>query len=154
MAQTVTREELSARVGERLGVSDWFLVDQERVNQFADVTLDHQFVHVDLERAKQDAVRRHDRARLPHAVAARAAVSRLHPRARESHAARELRIRQDPVRRARARRQADSRASARSPTVAERKPGNVIIKMDVTVEIENEDKPALVAEWLSLHVVG
>ena len=38
--------------------------------------------------------------------------------------------------------------------VSERKPGNVIMSVDVTVEIEGEDKPALVAEWLSLHVVG
>ena len=52
MAQTVTRQELTAMVGRELGVSDWLLVDQARVNQFADVTLDHQFVHVDLERAK------------------------------------------------------------------------------------------------------
>ena len=39
-------------VGQELGVSDWFLIDQERVDEFADVTLDHQFVHVDLERAQ------------------------------------------------------------------------------------------------------
>jgi acyl dehydratase len=52
MAQTVTRQELTAMVGRELGVSEWLLIDQTRVNQFADVTLDHQFVHVDLERAK------------------------------------------------------------------------------------------------------
>ena len=46
------------------------------------------------------------------------------------------------------------RARGTLAEVSERKPGNVIIKMDVTVEIENEDKPALAAEWLSLHVVG
>ena len=38
--------------------------------------------------------------------------------------------------------------------VAERKPGNIVMRVNVTVEIEGEDKPALVAEWLSLHVVG
>jgi hypothetical protein len=37
--------------------------------------------------------------------------------------------------------------------VSERKPGNVIMRVDVTVEIEGENKPALVAEWLSLHVI-
>ena len=52
MAQTVTRQELAAMVGRELGASDWFLIDQERVDAFADVTLDHQFVHVDPERAK------------------------------------------------------------------------------------------------------
>ncbi len=53
MAQTVTRQELEAKIGQPLGVSDWFLIDQARVNEFADVTLDHQFVHVDVEKAKK-----------------------------------------------------------------------------------------------------
>ena len=53
MEGTVTREQLDRMVGERLGVSDWFLIDQERVNRFADVTLDHQFVHVDPARAQK-----------------------------------------------------------------------------------------------------
>src|SRR5262245_10712973 len=53
MAQTVTRQELDAKVGQPLGASDWFLIDQARVNEFADVTLDHQFVHVDVEQAKK-----------------------------------------------------------------------------------------------------
>ena len=53
MEGTVTREQLDRMVGERLGVSDWFLIDQERVNRFADVTLDHQFVHVDPVRAQK-----------------------------------------------------------------------------------------------------
>jgi acyl dehydratase len=52
MAATVTRQELEGRIGQQLGVSDWFLVDQSRVNDFADVTLDHQFIHVDVERAR------------------------------------------------------------------------------------------------------
>jgi acyl dehydratase len=44
--------ELAAAVGERLGESPWFTVDQARIDQFADATLDHQWVHVDPERAK------------------------------------------------------------------------------------------------------
>ena len=38
-------------VGQELGVSDWFQVDQDRIDQFADVTLDHQFIHIDSEKA-------------------------------------------------------------------------------------------------------
>jgi acyl dehydratase len=45
-------EELKANVGEELGVSDWYDVTQERVNAFADATGDHQWIHVDPERAK------------------------------------------------------------------------------------------------------
>jgi len=43
--------ELAAAVGEHLGHSDWVLVDQQRVNTFADATGDHQWIHVDTERA-------------------------------------------------------------------------------------------------------
>jgi acyl dehydratase len=44
--------DLAAAVGEHLGYSDWLTVTQERVNQFADATGDHQWIHVDPERAR------------------------------------------------------------------------------------------------------
>ena len=46
-------EELKTKVGEELGVSDWYDVTQERIDAFADATGDHQFIHVDPERAKE-----------------------------------------------------------------------------------------------------
>ena len=46
-------EEFAAHVGEVLGISDWLEVPQERINLFADATLDHQLIHVDPERAKE-----------------------------------------------------------------------------------------------------
>jgi|HigsolmetaAR201D_1030396.scaffolds.fasta_scaffold01186_13 acyl dehydratase len=46
-------EDLKSRVGQELGVSDWVDVTQERINAFADATGDHQFIHVDPERAAQ-----------------------------------------------------------------------------------------------------
>jgi acyl dehydratase len=46
-----TPRDLLARVGEKLGTSDWLLVDQARINAFADATGDHQWIHVDPERA-------------------------------------------------------------------------------------------------------
>ncbi|HEX6248832.1 MAG TPA: MaoC family dehydratase [Nocardioidaceae bacterium] len=46
-----TLEELSDAAGQELGTSDWLLVDQERVNAFADATGDHQWIHVDVDRA-------------------------------------------------------------------------------------------------------
>ena len=46
-------EGYRALVGEQLGESDWLQVDQDRINQFADATGDHQWIHVDLEKAKQ-----------------------------------------------------------------------------------------------------
>jgi acyl dehydratase len=46
-------DEVKANVGQELGVSDWHEVTQEDINAFADVTGDHQFIHVDIERAKE-----------------------------------------------------------------------------------------------------
>ncbi len=51
--RTVTTvEELKSLIGQEIGVSDWLEITQERVNQFADATGDHQYIHVDPERAK------------------------------------------------------------------------------------------------------
>jgi acyl dehydratase len=46
-------ETLSARIGEASAPTEWFEMTQDRINQFADVTLDHQWIHVDVERAKK-----------------------------------------------------------------------------------------------------
>ena len=48
-------EGANALVGQELGVSDWLEIDQRRVNDFADVTGDHQWIHVDVERAKKES---------------------------------------------------------------------------------------------------
>jgi len=57
MAQTTfeSLDEVRAAVGTTLGTSDWFEVTQERVNQFADATGDHQWIHVDVERATRES---------------------------------------------------------------------------------------------------
>jgi acyl dehydratase len=46
-------DELTELIGQELGVSEWLEITQERVNQFADATGDHQYIHVDPERAKE-----------------------------------------------------------------------------------------------------
>lgn len=45
-------DELEALVGQELGKSDWFTVDQQRINEFADATDDHQWIHIDAEKAQ------------------------------------------------------------------------------------------------------
>ena len=47
--------EFESHLGEELGVSDWLEVNQDRINLFADATLDHQWIHVDVERAKEES---------------------------------------------------------------------------------------------------
>ena len=71
MSTTTTIAELPALKGTELGTSDWVEVTQERVNLFADATGDHQWIHVDVERANgREPLRRPDRPRLPDPVAA------------------------------------------------------------------------------------
>ena len=48
-------EEFEKLLGQQIGVSDWVEIPQERINQFADATLDHQWIHVDVERAKVES---------------------------------------------------------------------------------------------------
>ena len=153
MAQIVTRAQLDRMVGQRLGVSDWFLIDQERVNRFADVTLDHQFVHVDPARAKATPFG----GTIAHGFLTLSLLVPLcigfipEPERRTllvNYGFDKIRF-VAPVRVGKR-----VRAIGTLAEVTERKPGNLVMKIDVTVEIENEDKPAVVAEWLSLHVVS
>ncbi len=48
---TIAFDDLESMVGKEIGVSDWHLIDQDRVNMFAEATGDHQWIHVDVERA-------------------------------------------------------------------------------------------------------
>lgn len=52
MGLIVARQNLQDHIGEMLAPGEWFVVDQSCINQFADVTLDHQFIHVDKEKAR------------------------------------------------------------------------------------------------------
>jgi acyl dehydratase len=153
MTQTVTREELTAMVGRQLGTSDWFLIDQERVDEFADVTLDHQFVHVDPERAKATPFG----GTIAHGFLTLSLLVHLCLPFIPTLANRKLVVNYgfDKVRFAAPVKVGKRiRAVSKLGEVTERKLGQVVMRVDVTVEIEGEDKPALVAEWLSLHVVA
>jgi acyl dehydratase len=52
--KTATFETVASLAGQEIGVSDWVEITQERINQFADATGDHQWIHVDVERAKKE----------------------------------------------------------------------------------------------------
>jgi acyl dehydratase len=54
-ARTLTLDEMKALKGQELGISDWHKVTQEEIQKFADATHDHQWIHVDPERAKQES---------------------------------------------------------------------------------------------------
>jgi acyl dehydratase len=54
MLSVETPADMKAHIGKELGVSDWILIDQDRINRFADATNDHQWIHLDAERAERE----------------------------------------------------------------------------------------------------
>jgi len=153
MQKTLTRAELDALVGKPLGVSEWLGIDQARIDAFADVTEDRQFIHVDPKRAAETPFG----GTIAHGLLTLSMIVRLCwdfvPKVRGTELV--LNYGFDKVRFVTPVK-VDSRirASARLHSVAERKVGQLLINMSVEIEIEGSHKPALIAEWLSLHVVG
>lgn len=152
MHTQLTRNELEALVGKTLGVSDWLLVDQERIDAFADVTEDHQFVHVDPVRAAATPFG----GTIAHGMLTLSLIVRLcwdfvpqvqGTRMLLNYGFEKVRF-VAPVK-------VDSRirASAELLGVEDRKARQLLVNMGVEIQIENAAKPALVAEWLSLHVL-
>lgn len=153
MQGETTRGDLETRVGAELGVSPWFTVDQGRVDRFADATLDHQFIHVDPGKAAETPFG----GTIAHGLLTLSLIVHLCldlvPKLEGTQLL--LNYGFDRVRFvAPVRVGKRIRAAARLAEVTERKPSQVLVKLDVTVEIEGESKPAMTAEWLSLHVTG
>ncbi len=55
MLTLTSLDQLKDHTGQEIGVSGWFAVTQERIQKFADATLDHQWIHIDQERAKRES---------------------------------------------------------------------------------------------------
>lgn len=143
---------LDALIGQELGVSPWLTVDQERIDAFADATLDHQFIHVDIERAKATPFG----GTIAHGLLTLSLIVHLCldfvPRLENTRMLLNYgfnRVRFPTYVRT------GSRIRARGVLreVTERAPKQYLMTLDVTIEVENEAKPAVVAQWLSFHVV-
>ena len=152
MTATVPASQLPTMVGTELGVSDWLLIDQERVNAFADATLDHQFIHIDPERAAMTpfgGTIAHGfltLSLLPHFLdSASLPVDGLLMAI--NYGTDKVRFLQ-PVK-------VGQRVRGRAVLsgAEEKRPGQWLVNQTVTVEIEGEDKPAMVAEFLMLFFV-
>ena len=149
---SISVAELMAQVGSEIGVSEWFTVTQERIDAFADATLDHQFIHVDPDRAAAESPFGVTIAHgfltlslLPHLGSG----VKLLPEGTKV----EVNYGTDKVRFL-APVPVDSRIRARVALaeVTERRPGQYLIKRAITVEIKGGDRPALVAESLTLAI--
>ena len=142
-------DEIQAKVGQSLGSSGWLEVTQDRIGQFADATDDHQFIHVDPALAAQTPFS----GTIAHGFLSLSLLSRM---------AVDVMLLPETTRMAvnygldRVRFLAPVKSGKRVRghfTLAgadEKAPGQLLLKHDVTVEIEGEDKPALTAVWLGL----
>ncbi|MEZ5871997.1 MAG: MaoC family dehydratase [Nitratireductor sp.] len=142
--------ELKAASGTLTGVSDWIEVTQAMIDQFADATHDHQFIHVDPARARSEAP---FGGTIAHGFLSLSLLSALAMNALPpvKNAAMGINYGFDKVRFiAPVRSGSRIRGHFRLADFTERKPGEFMSRYEVSVEIEGSDKPALVADWLGL----
>jgi acyl dehydratase len=146
----ITREAYQAMVGKEIGVSSWHLIDQPRIDTYADVTEDHQFIHVDPERARKETA---FGTTIAHGFLTMSMLSVMSYEVMPAIAGTTMGVNYgfdklrfiSPVRSGKRVRGRFVLAEARL-----RKPNELQSRTNVTVEIEGEDKPALVADWLGL----
>jgi acyl dehydratase len=146
--KTIKYAELSKHVGEEMGVSDWVKVDQDRVNKFADATGDHQWIHIDVERAKREmptgGTIAHGYLTLSLIPMLSAQIMRIDGISRGiNYGSNKVRFtNMVPT---------GARVRARQKLLsAEPKGGGMQLTNEVAIEIEGQDRPACVAETISL----
>ena len=147
----MTIEELQAKIGETIGTSDWFDIGQDRINRFADATDDHQFIHVDPQKAKDSPFGQ----TIAHGFLS---LSMLAPFLDEGFPMppHEMKVNYgfDKVRfLAPVKSGKRIRGHFRLKDLQEKRPGQWQATSEVTVEIEDEDKPALIADWILMIFV-
>ncbi len=148
----VATKDLAGLVGTDLGVSDWITIDQERVNQFADTTEDHQFIHVNEEAAKKTPFG----GTIAHGFLTLSLLSKFSEQAAialegvfmgVNYGFEKVRF-INPVRVG-----SRIRGQFTLKDAVEKKPGQFLLTYTVTVEIEGIDKPALIADWHGMQMV-
>jgi acyl dehydratase len=146
----VSLETYQNMVGQEIGVSSWHVVDQNRIDLYADVIEDHQFIHVDPERAKKETA---FGTTVAHGFLTMSLLSIMSYEVMPVVSGTTMGVNYgfdklrfvSPVR-------SGSRVRGRF-TLADaslRKPKELQSRTHVTVEIEGEEKPALVADWIGL----
>jgi len=152
MAETIKAEDLPSLVGKELEPSSWMEITQERVNQFADATNDHQFIHIDPDKAAQKPFG----GPIAHGFLSLSLLSFLNEQNSvvPENLAMGINYGSDKVRYLMPVRVGKRiRSRQKVLEVTEKNPGQWLLKTAVTVEIEGEETPALVAEILTMLVV-
>ncbi len=146
---TASFEDLKAMTGTIVGTSDWLTVDQAMIDKFADATGDHQFIHVDADRAKETpfgGTIAHGflSLSLMPVLSAKADLPRLDGiKMGVNYGGNKTRF-LAPVRSGKR-----VRGVFKLLEIEEKRPGQFQQTTEYTLEIEGEDKPALIAEWIS-----
>ncbi len=149
----ITLAEFSQRVGQEVGVSRWFLIDQKRIDAFADATEDWQFIHVDPQAAKATPFG----ATIAHGFLTLSMLSACAYDAMPAISGLAMGVNYGfekvrfvaPVRAGKR-----IRARFRLEALTQRGPRDWQSRTAATMEIEGEDKPALIADWLGLYVLA
>ncbi len=146
-------QELAAKAGQTIGSSEWFEVSQERINQFAEATGDHQFIHVNPEMAKLTPFG----TTIAHGFLTLSLIPVLRQKSDcprpdgvkmgVNYGGNKVRF-LAPVKSGKR-----VRAHFKLLSLEEKRPGQWQETMETTIEIEGEDKPALIAEWISQFFV-
>lgn len=149
----VTQDELKTLVGSSIGTSDWLTIDQAMIDKFAEATGDHQFIHVDAEKAKLTPFG----GTIAHGflslsimpvLTAMTDMPRLDGiKMGVNYGGNKTRF-LSPVRSGKR-----VRGHFKLLEIEEKRPGQWQQTVEYTLEIEGEDKPALIAEWISQFFV-
>ncbi|MGI9222368.1 MAG: MaoC family dehydratase [Woeseiaceae bacterium] len=142
-------DDAKALEGQEVGLSDWAVIDQNRIDQFAEATADHQWIHVDTERAARELP---DGKTIAHGYLTLALIPALTGDFVEvKNLTRAINFGLNKVR-FYTPLQTGSRVRARATvSQARRRAGALLLTSEVRIEIENERKPACVAETLGMY---
>ncbi|HBH89517.1 MaoC family dehydratase [Ponticaulis sp.] len=148
MAETkkVAYADLESIIGQEIGVSDWHVIDQDRVNLFADATGDHQWIHVDVERATKEMG-----GPIAHGFLTLSLLPMLSSEVLQiTGVSRGINYGSDKVRFTNMVRVGSKvRLRMKNISVTEKSGGKQMIN-ESTVEIEGQERPALVAQQISV----
>ena len=146
----MTPQDLQAKIGETIGTSEWLLVDQEMIDKFADATGDHQFIHVNPDMAKMTPFG----GTIAHGFLTLSLIPVLTEKSdierpeglkmALNYGGNRVRFLQ-PVRSGK-----KVRGIFKLTGMEEKRPGQWQQTVEITLEIEGEDKPGYVAEWISM----
>jgi len=154
MGNVVNTAQLNDYIGKEVGVTDWVEVDQDRINKFADATGDHQYIHIDPERAAQTPFG----TTIAHGFLTLSMIPMLSAEnggLKLENAVMGINYGLDKVRFINPVKVGSKiRGRFTLTGVEEKKPKHFLLKHTVTIDIEGEDKPALIAESLGMTVIG